>query len=476
MLVGALLQIGLAAQTPDSRGTRPASQPDSSTGPAATLDWSSRGQDRVVSAKDDSRGLSGGKKVIRIGGTAQTTYSLSIVTRPGGGTATIELGGAQYTTTQVARSTTTAPTVIIKGGDISTMPRDVMLTATPLNSQTPAASWDFTVFRVDLSVTTQPGKLSDAIPTSAKYDAGKGPRSLLDELMKHRGNLDSVGQIEHCISDDGVKIAFGNVVITGTINPSGMIREDFNLAYSRDDSFNLVRRLSARTYDQDRKFIVSGMGVSNNISDDLYDDWEDLKPNADRPTNDLFIWATDSPSLPITGIKQGDTRECRIQFVQGCTYAGEKVAADAPWFFRTTQVLTNQNDLETVIGFPGDNQIGAGTTDLTYNLGPKILIPPTLQGFTPATTVTGFARRTITVQGTGLNQQDTTCALICSSETRKSNEETEVLNLPGDSPMRADTAISADFVFDQPREYIVTVIIDDQAFPLTTPLVVTAGN
>ena len=356
----------------------------------------SRSGDTVVSAKDPDpkKGVPGGTKELVVHVTPINKQAqLTIQSTPNTGTAFFDSAGT-LTTLPV----NDGQKITIYGGAVSKKPRDMAITSTIGGKKVPGR-FDFTVFRVDVTPFVS-GSAAAALPLKeAKANSGRrlvvtnksgqtvklSARSMLayyQDLVTVNGNtvtdlpdgkaddrfqagqpdLDRVG---HRHLDD--VLAYGGIVMKGTIVPAGMVQRDFSPKIDpmgkqgKRESFNWVRNVDARDLIYKGTMYLRAT-ICNQMLDDSTDNDEDLIPSKSGT-----IWVFDTPayiSKPVTGrdqLNEGETARGRYLFGERVEYADVAVSPIVWWHWKYSH--TNPIGPKLFVQdntVPGDNVVGIG--------------------------------------------------------------------------------------------------------------------
>lgn len=364
-------------------------------GPAVDI-ANTRGNDFVVSARDPNNiaEIPGGVKNLWVRITGNQDAAFTITTTAGSGSA--YLSRPPFTSTTLSAGGGWQLLQII-GGDVSSQPRNMRLTATiggnvmatwPSATEVGAPS-GFTVFSASLQAITQ-GQISTVPNTVTNSNTPPQP---LNDPMRFWNGATTLG---HVPGQDvqGQAMWMGNIVIRATISPAPTMNtldfnRDFNQELDRNNAFNFDRRYSSRLYQrraneavrlvepdsevpsfQPNNFLFNGVDAM----DDASDVDEDLTPFADvAGSTALNLWVIDFPNANSRTLRfepNGTTQHVRTQFTESLKYAGALISPKLDWYWASSQIKQNGVvNQDNQYNPAGDNQVGEGTINLSGSLG-----------------------------------------------------------------------------------------------------------
>jgi len=379
--------------------------------PTVDFENTSRGGDRVVSAKDEQKKMPGGKKELKVRiKNSKDKATLKIVGKDKtSGSASFDEKANKTELKDVADG----DTIVLHGRNISSAPRDVEIQAFLRGKL--AGQFSLTVFRVDQEsfVKGDMSKINGFVKATSHIDS-----TLLDLAKGFTANNLQLGVNK--IFKDGEESVYAGIVLRGKIIPTGMDKMDFFRDHNRFESFNWDRRGSVRRYNAQGCLRVIGEGgltsqirfiATDDFTDNDADLDKDLTPDPDDPTQlkDLFIWTVDGPNLVLEDIGGGvgSTASLRWQFHQRVYYATVPVSDTLPWFVRMSIENTGKGTLKLTGALVKnknlqDNQVMQGTTPLSQDLNDSN-IKFTIKSVTPTDIKRPLAREAVTGNITGVN-------------------------------------------------------------------------
>lgn len=381
----------------------------------------SRGGDKVVSAKDVEKGMPGGVKTLTVRTTpAGATVNLEIKAKPGAkkpGTAVFLVNGKEETKAPAKDG----EVITIHGRNISGEPRDMLLEATMANAKMPCGDWDFTVFRVDLSLLPN----GQEIPENAVALQEK-PRDLipLRNIAKLFSEKTTVGMYR--AKTKLGNLAGGSSLTVGKIVPPGMKESDFfrsvSRGYNLGNGFFVRRHIWSRTYlNSCFAITISSVGAPSNVND--ADDT--LLPGGRKNTSaesldptpksgDLYLYSLDVPYIDVSlGLIMPvkSVFRARLNFRDRALYADVVCSDKLDWHMAQSiarvkvtpgDAVGPLDDYQRDPTYDGpnrdkDNSVGAGWVSLSPTMAGK---PETLPPLPPLTTIT----RVLSPNATGFNK------------------------------------------------------------------------
>jgi hypothetical protein len=333
-----------------------------------------RGRDLVVAAKDTQFNLPGGTKelqVIVVPNTRTAVLTISRVQPTFSGSAFFDSAR-----TRTTMSVTDGQKIMIYGGEVSSVPRNMKITAT-INGNSVPGTFQFTVFRVDVEAIVT-GDVDTALKFRPKANSGRripvsstltlSPRSMrafFKDLATVQNGV-AVSTIPDGRPDqravpgqndlqflghrllEGV-LAYGGIVFKGTIVPGGVVHTDFNRKLSSGETFNWERDKEIRDllYDANGVYVGYTNCTTRREDDDASDHDEDLIPDGGT------IWSFDTAAhLANPGTGRGDIPEGHVargyyQFRELVRYAGTDVSRIVPWYW--TYAIANPTGPRTFV-------------------------------------------------------------------------------------------------------------------------------
>jgi hypothetical protein len=298
---------------------------------------------------------------------------------------------------------------------------------------------DFVVFW------TEPdGQFDGGIPDEAT--GADGP--IRNKLMAIR--FDGLNQLG--VAEDKNRDERGYMLMHWAIQPPGLLPWDFRSG-GPGDGFDAKRRHWMRLY-------VDGCPVQavDDQAESSGTAYKSLIPSFSG--NALQIFDFDAPSsprnVPVNPPPQRYIRS-RARFLAWSVYTDDdgvdrRVSTDYPWFFRGSLNVVSQRWESTA---PNDNEVGAGSTPLTYNLDPP---PPgqnfVVRSFTPGSAPNSQPEVEVTITGSFPDIPGDSCkwlAYLIAPGDPAGNPEfpDDAIWLPGTNLTKTDTQIVVTFALQR---------------------------